>query len=211
MDVVNLTAFISPFLPFLMKLGGKAMEKATESASGRLGETAFKKAQAIWEKLSPKVEAKEAAREAAVDVANNPNDEDLQIVLRLQLKKLLDQDAELLKLIAEIFQEGDGTLNSKIVQNVTGSQNQIIGHLTGGNVMMVIDRKAAPVENPLTDPIEYDDQTRLSPEETARRVAAFERFVDSKRQLWDSLTPAEKVESDEQFEELYKSLAESRR
>jgi hypothetical protein len=55
-----------------------------------------------------------------------------------------------------------------------------------------------------------DDLPALSPEETARRVAAVERHQERRRQMWDSLTPEEKAEHDRQFEELYQLLAESR-
>jgi hypothetical protein len=136
MEIATLTAFLSPFLPSLLKLGGKALEKATESASGKLGEAAFAKAQAVWAKLSPKVEAKEAAKEAAIDVANSPDDEDSQGALRLQLKKLLEQDEELMKAIEQILKADapDGTSGTQIVQNVTGNRNQVIGQATNSNV-----------------------------------------------------------------------------
>jgi hypothetical protein len=81
MDIATLTAFLSPFLPFLLKLGGKAIDKSTESAAGKFGEAAFGKAQAVWGKLGLSVETKEAAQEAAIDVAKNPEDGDLRVVL----------------------------------------------------------------------------------------------------------------------------------
>jgi hypothetical protein len=137
MDIATLTAFISPFLPFLLKLGGKAVEKSTESASSKFGEAAFGKAQAVWGKLSPQVEAKESAKEAAIDVANNPDDEDLQVALKVQLKKLLDQDEKLLKAITQILQEdaSDGTSGSQILQTASGNKNLVIGQITGGKVI----------------------------------------------------------------------------
>jgi hypothetical protein len=137
MEIVTLTAFLSPFLPSLLKLGDKALEKATESASGKFGEAAFVKAQAVWAKLSPKVEAKEAAKEAAIDVANNPSDNKAQLVLEVQLEKLLKQDEELMKAIEQILAADapDGTPDTQIVQNVTGNQNQVIGQVLGGKVI----------------------------------------------------------------------------
>jgi hypothetical protein len=51
----------------------------------------------------------------------------------------------------------------------------------------------------------------LTPGETARRVAAFDRFTEHQQQRWESLTPEEQARSDRQFDELYKSLEESRR
>jgi hypothetical protein len=135
MDIAILTAFISPFLPFLLKLGGKVVEKSTESASAKFGEAAFGKAQAVWGKLSPHVEAKESAKEAAIDVANKPSDR-TQLVLEVQLEKLLKQDEELMKAIKQILvaDAPDGTSGIQIVQNVTGKQNQVIGQVRGGNV-----------------------------------------------------------------------------
>jgi hypothetical protein len=137
MDIVTLTTFISPFLPFLVKLGEKTTEKATETIAGKFGEAAWSKAQAVWQKLSPKVEVKEAAKEAVMDVANNPEGEESRIALKRQLQKLLEQDAELGKAIAQILQEDapDGTSGTQIVQTVTGHQNQVIGQVTGGTVL----------------------------------------------------------------------------
>jgi hypothetical protein len=135
MEIATLTAFLSPFLPALLRLSGKAVDKATESAAGKFGEAAFAKAQAIWGKLSPKVEAKEAAKEAAIDVANDPSDR-AKLVLEVQLEKLLKQDEELMKAIAQILEEDapEGTSGTTIVQNVIGNQNQVIGQILGGKV-----------------------------------------------------------------------------
>ncbi len=143
MEIATLTAFISPFLPFLLKLGGKAIDKSAESAAGKFGEAAFGKAQAVWGKLGPQVEAKEAAKEAAIDVANKPSDR-TQLVLEVQLEKLLEQDEELRKAIAQILQEdaSDGTSGTQIVQNVVGNQNQVIGQMTGGTVQMNIIKES---------------------------------------------------------------------
>jgi hypothetical protein len=135
MEIVTLTAFLSPFLPTLLNLGGKAVAKATESASGKFGEAAFSKAQAVWGKLSPKIETNAGAKEAVTDAANHPEDEDFQAALRVQLKKLLAADEELRKEIDLILDEDapDGTSGTQIVQNVTGKQNLTIGMMQGGS------------------------------------------------------------------------------
>lgn len=134
MDIATLTAFISPFLPSLLKLGDKVAGKATETIAGKFGEAAWGKAQTIWAQLRPKVEAKEAALEAVTDVAMQPEDPRLQVALEVQLEKLLKQDEALATAIAEILQENsaDGKLSIQIVQNVMGNQNQTIGQMTGG-------------------------------------------------------------------------------
>jgi hypothetical protein len=59
--------------------------------------------------------------------------------------------------------------------------------------------------------IEKSDFGALTAEETARRVAAVERFTERKRQLWESLTPEEQVAHDRQFEILQQSIEESRK
>ncbi|WP_334882570.1 hypothetical protein [Nostoc sp.] len=67
MDIALLVKVLAPCLPFLLKVGNKAVE----GASQKVGEDVWNKAKAIWAKLHPKVEAKEAA----TDVAQKPEDD----------------------------------------------------------------------------------------------------------------------------------------
>jgi len=101
MDIAILVKFLAPCLPFLLNVGNKAVE----GASQKLGEDVWRKATVVWDKLQPKVEAKEAAIEAAVDVAKNPVDEDSIAALRQQLKKILESDSSLAAEIAKILEE----------------------------------------------------------------------------------------------------------
>jgi hypothetical protein len=137
-DIATLATFISPFLPYLTQLGTKATNKAVESAAGKFGEAGWKKAQDLWLKLSPKVEAKPAALEAVTDVLKSPDDADYQTALKVQLKKLIDGDPDLADAIAQILAaEADGISGTRIVQNVVGNRNQSIGQNYGnaiGNV-----------------------------------------------------------------------------
>ena len=132
MDVVVLTKFLAPFLPFLMNVGNKVFDGAVAKA----GEDAWDKAKAVWAKLQPKVETKPAALEAAADVAKAPDDEDLRVALRVQLKKLLEQDELLAQEIARIMQRNaQGNSDDKVVQNVTGNNNQTLGSVQGSKVV----------------------------------------------------------------------------
>ena len=132
MDVIVLTKFLAPFLPFLMNVGNKVFDGAVAKA----GEDAWDKAKAVWAKLQPKVETKPAALEAAADVAKAPDDEDLQVALRVQLKKLLEQDELLAQEIARIMQENtQDNSGDKVVQNVTGENNQTLGSVQGSKVV----------------------------------------------------------------------------
>ena len=95
----QIVSFLTPFLPYLLKVG----EKAAEEAGKKLGADAWERAKALWAKLRPKVEGKPAAQEAAADVAANPQDEDAQAALRHQLKKLLAEDESLLADVTPIM------------------------------------------------------------------------------------------------------------
>ncbi|HLP90445.1 MAG TPA: hypothetical protein VK184_17900 [Nostocaceae cyanobacterium] len=101
MDFTVLVKLLAPCLPFLLNVGNKAIEGAAQ----KLGEDGWNKGKAIWAKLQPKVEAKEAAKEAVIDVAQSPEDEDSQASLRVQLKKILEADPALAAEIAKILEE----------------------------------------------------------------------------------------------------------
>lgn len=132
----EITAFLAPFLPDLIKMG----EKAAEEAGRKLGGDAWESAKALWRKLRPKVEAKPAAQEAVKDLAAAPKDEDAQAALRLQLKKILAEDETLASDVARIWKKakaggvmaiamGDrsvaigGSVSDSVI--VTGDSNQV--------------------------------------------------------------------------------------
>jgi hypothetical protein len=97
----NIVTFLAPFLPYLVKVG----EKAAEEAGKKLGGEAWEQAKALWGKLRPKVEARPAAKEAVQDAAAAPDNADAQAALRLQLKKLLDEDVSLAEELACLLSE----------------------------------------------------------------------------------------------------------
>lgn len=84
----GVVSVVAPFLKgFLTGVKDEA-EKAGEAAGGKLREVAA----GIWQKLHPKLEQKPAAMEAAEKVADQPDDQDWQAALRVQLKMLLEED-----------------------------------------------------------------------------------------------------------------------
>ncbi|MBD2343966.1 hypothetical protein H6G18_07365 [Anabaena subtropica FACHB-260] len=99
-DIASIVTFLAPYLPSLLNVGSKVAEGAYQQA----GADGWDKAKTIWGKLHPKVEAKEAAKEAVGDLAENPEDKNLQTVLQVQLKKILDVDTTLAEEIAKILQ-----------------------------------------------------------------------------------------------------------
>ncbi len=106
--ITLLVKVLAPCLPFLMTMS----DKAVEEASRKVGEDVWNKAKAIWAKLYPKVKAKKTAKKAAADVAKNPEDEDLQTALQVQLKKILEGDSALAAEITEILSQVESTVNN---------------------------------------------------------------------------------------------------
>lgn len=96
----DLTTYLTPFLPTLLKKAGEAV--VTETTKKAVGET-WDATKALWTRMKSKVEAKPAALEAAKDLATNPNDADSQATLRNQLKKLLSEDQSFAAEIEQLF------------------------------------------------------------------------------------------------------------
>ena len=133
--------FLAPFLPYLLKAG----EKAAEEAGRKLGAAAWEQAQALWARLRPKVEARPALKEAVADAAANPRDEDALAALRLQLRKLLEEDPALQEEVLRLMQ-------SEVVQRVLaegGSQiRDVVQEAEGGPTTQEVHAcQSSTVEN----------------------------------------------------------------
>ncbi|GGA00045.1 CHAT domain-containing protein [Okeania sp. KiyG1] len=135
MDIVGLMGLLSPCLPFLLKLG----EKSAESAANKIGEDTWNKAQKIWEKLQPQVEAKEDAKIAAQQLEAKPESKARKDVFQEELETLLQENPSLAEAIAQILKEGssNGNSGSRVTQNVAGNHNQTIGTVSRGEVSAV--------------------------------------------------------------------------
>ena len=68
MEIVALTSFLAPFLPYVVQAGQKVAGKAADV----IGEEAANYAEKLWERLRPGVEQKPAAQEAVEEVAAHP-------------------------------------------------------------------------------------------------------------------------------------------
>jgi hypothetical protein len=121
----DLTVMLTPLLPYLLKAGDAAAEKAGQ----KLGEGAWNQAQNLWRRLWPKINSNPASLEAVKDLAEMPDDTDVQAAMRLQLRKLLLADNELAKELALVFSQSSeirttiitATKNSVAAQNIIGS------------------------------------------------------------------------------------------
>ncbi|MEN8168165.1 MAG: SUMF1/EgtB/PvdO family nonheme iron enzyme, partial [Pseudomonadota bacterium] len=114
MDFTALAALLAPALPFLVKGG----EKLAEMSAEKIGGAAPELIQQVWERLRRAIDNKPAAQDIVLDLATSPDDEDLRVALRGQLKKILQADHELAQQLAGLMQEGG---------QVTANQAQLDG------------------------------------------------------------------------------------
>ncbi|MEM9804601.1 MAG: toll/interleukin-1 receptor domain-containing protein [Cyanobacteria bacterium P01_D01_bin.56] len=133
MDVAQLTQFLLPCLPTLLQSHGAIPVNSPNT----IDPGTWTQARQIWEKLWPSIDSKETAKEALLDVVQNPQDADLQVAVRVQLKKLLEQDPTLANAIDAIFQDNPGPRSPAvhITQRVYGNHNQVIGQVSGGTII----------------------------------------------------------------------------
>ena len=128
--LTTLTAIILPCLPFLVEHSGAA---AVELVVEKIGESAWEKAQAIWEKLSPKIEQDAATQIVADELIRNPDSEVWRAAFTEKLQALLESDNALKQAIIEILKDvEEPTIGTNIEINVESNQGQVIGQMTGG-------------------------------------------------------------------------------
>ena len=122
---------ITPALPFLGKVG----ENVASDAAKKIGSSAWTQALSVWSKLKPKISTNTSLAQSIQDLADNPSDSDAQAALRLQIKKVLSADNQLLQEFSSSFQyQSAGDV-------VTASEGSIAaGGNISGNVMILGDR-----------------------------------------------------------------------
>ena len=128
----SLTTALVPLLPYLLKAGDKAAEETGKAVAGQ----GWEWAKSLWTKLKPKVEAKPEALVAARDVAQTPEDTDLQAVLRVQLKKLLTEDQALAEEVSSWLDQGK---TAGITVTASGERSVAIGGDVNGSTIVTGD------------------------------------------------------------------------
>ena len=122
---------ITPALPFLGKVG----ENIASDAVKKIGSSAWTQALSVWSKLKPKILTNASLEQSIQDLADNPSDSDAQGALRLQIKKVLSVDHQLLQEFNSNFQ------HQSAGNTVTASEGSIsAGGDISNNVMILGDR-----------------------------------------------------------------------
>ena len=129
----SVTTALVPLLPYLLKAGEKAAEETVKTIAGQSWEWA----KSLWTKLKPKVEGNSAALVAAQDVAQAPEDKDLQAVLRVQLKKLLTEDQSLAEEVSRWLEQGKA---AGVNVSVSGERTVAIGGSVTGSIISTGDQ-----------------------------------------------------------------------
>jgi hypothetical protein len=119
----DLVVALAPFLPALLKLG----ESTATEMGKELGAEAGRWASELWQRLAHPIGAKPAAREAAEDVARDPDDEDARAALRLQLRKLLSEDETLADDVGRLFQQWSSDPRASVQVTAQGERSVAIG------------------------------------------------------------------------------------
>ncbi|GLZ07199.1 hypothetical protein Acsp03_46650 [Actinomadura sp. NBRC 104412] len=113
MDIAALVSLLAPLLPQLLNLAAGQGDAADGDREGF--------GRRIWDRLRGRVEESPAAHEAVRDLADDPEDEDLRTVLKVQLKKLFNEDPELAREVGRLLDEARAAGAAGTVTNVTAS------------------------------------------------------------------------------------------
>lgn len=136
MDIITLTTFLSPCLPFLIKMG----EKSAEGAAGKIGVDVWEKAKRIWEKLYVSGDEKNDIKIAAEQLAAKPDSEARKSVFQEELETLLEKYPDVAEEIAKIMNEGQPIATvGKVTQTVMANEGQVVGIMSGGKAIGRID------------------------------------------------------------------------
>jgi len=131
-EIAALTSFLAPFLPYVVQAGQKVAGKAADA----IGDEAANYAQKLWDRLRPGVEQKPAAQEAVEEVAAHPEDEDALGALRIQLRKLLEEDQELAADLTKIWDEA----KAANVVTASGERSVAVGRDVSGSTIITGDQ-----------------------------------------------------------------------
>lgn len=127
--VRDLTTFLAPFLPYLLKVG----EKAAEEAGKKLGGEAWDRAKALWGKLGRNERVQKAA-EVAVALPDNPA---IQQAVEAEMARALEEDRALRQEVARLWDEAKA---AGVTVSAVGDRSVAIGGDVSGSVIVTGDR-----------------------------------------------------------------------
>lgn len=136
MDPSQLSQFLAPLLPYLLKGGMELAKSAAGELGKKLSADAWDGLKRLAEKIQQKTKAKPALQEALTDAQNAPDDEDVIAALRLQLRKLLSEDQALAAEIARLWDEAKA---AGVTVTASGNRSVAIGGSVSGSTIITGD------------------------------------------------------------------------
>jgi hypothetical protein len=143
--------FVTPLLGLLVPHLPALLMKAAEDVVGEGAKKAVYEAvpggvKAIWAKLRPKVEASAIAKASADQVVAQPEDQDAQVMLKLALKKVLEDLAKtepaLIGELQTLLKAAQVESAASTVVNVNGTDAQAFVNVTAKNVVGKVEGDA---------------------------------------------------------------------
>jgi hypothetical protein len=123
---------VSPLAAQLVTLLSPLLPKLAEGAADAGADLARR----VWGRIAPRAEQKPALKEALDDVAAAPSDADAQAALRIQLRKLLQEDASLREELEKTLAQA-GQSNTV---NASGERSVAVGGNVSGGTIITGDR-----------------------------------------------------------------------
>jgi hypothetical protein len=137
----DLVKVLAPFLPLFLTQFGR---ETAERAGRQFGSEAWEHANAIWDKLSGRLDERPAARAVVVDTAEAPDDEDARAAFRRQLVKILNEDPELAGELRGMLDQRPAGEVSSVVVTAKGERSIAVGRDATASSFITGDRKPDP-------------------------------------------------------------------
>jgi hypothetical protein len=145
---------VAALAPYLAKAGEEFAKETGKMGANKIG--------VLYQVLKVHFMNKPAANEALLDLEANPNDEDAQAALRLQLSKQLQADSTLtdtlLKLLDDI--KKDQSSITFLTEVYGGTVGQIINSLPIGSTIFEKATSQRPPGDPTTDAPPPEDEEK---------------------------------------------------
>jgi len=125
----KISAFLLPLLPYLLKIG----DKAAEEVSKKIGDEAWDRAKALWERLRRKKNVEQVAQ----TVAALPDNQALREALREEIARALQEDSALREEIARLWGEAEA---AGVTVTAIGDRSVAVGGDVSGSVILTGDR-----------------------------------------------------------------------
>jgi len=119
---------LGPAIPYLLKAGEAANSEVSKQTIS-----------ALWDLFKPKAASTPALADAIQDVERNPSDEDSLTVLRVQIRKALEADPDLVAQTRPLVEDSSTSAS----QTVIGNRNITAGRDISGSQISFNERSSS--------------------------------------------------------------------